>query len=97
MATRTRTQMPALPTLPSLLELMSFDCCETIELINKPLLLMVGDKADTAYMSEEAYEKASGASELFRLKDSTHIQTYYKKEVVAEALAKLEDFYRANL
>lgn len=84
-------------TTASLLELMSFDCCETIELINKPLLLMVGNRADTAYMSEEAYEKASGASELFRLKDSTHIQTYYKKEVVAEALAKLEAFYKANL
>lgn len=54
-------------TTASLLELMAFDTLNQIELINKPLLLMVGDKADTAYMSEEAYKKASGTDtkELF--------------------------------
>lgn len=83
-------------TTASLLELMAFDALNQIELINKPLLLMVGDKADTAYMSEEAYKKASGTDtkELFKLKDSTHIQTYFKPNVVAQALGKLEDFYK---
>lgn len=83
-------------TKASLLKLMSFDALNQIELINKPLLLMVGDKADTAYMSEEAYKRASGTKtkELFKLKDSTHIQTYFKSSVVAQALGKLEDFYK---
>ncbi len=86
-------------TTASLLELMSFDSCNEIELINKPLLLIVGDKADTAYMSEEAYKKASGTrdKELFKLKNATHIQTYYKHEVVLEALSKLEAFYGVKL
>lgn len=83
-------------TTASLLELMSFDALNQIELINKPLLLMVGDKADTAYMSEQAYKRASGTDtkELFRLQDSTHIQTYFKPNVVAQALGKLEEFYK---
>ena len=83
-------------TTASLLELMSFDALNQIELINKPLLLMVGDKADTAYMSEQAYKRASGTDtkELFRLQDSTHIQTYFKPSVVAQALGKLEEFYK---
>lgn len=80
----------------SLLKLMSFDALNQIELINKPLLLMVGDKADTAYMSEQAYNRASGTDtkELFRLQDSTHIQTYFKPSVVAQVLGKLEEFYK---
>ena len=83
-------------TTASLLELMSFDALNQIELINKPLLLMVGDKADTAYMSEQAYNRASGTDtkELFRLQDSTHIQTYFKPNVVAQVLGKLEEFYK---
>ena len=83
-------------TTASLLELMSFDALNQIELINKPLLLMVGDKADTAYMSEQAYKRASGTDtkELFRLQDSTHIQTYFKPSVVAQVLGKLEEFYK---
>ena len=83
-------------TTASLLELMSFDALNQIKLINKPLLLMVGDKADTAYMSEQAYNRASGTDtkELFRLQDSTHIQTYFKPSVVAQVLGKLEEFYK---
>lgn len=65
----------------SLMELMSFDATDQIELINQPLLMLVGDKADTAYMSKEAFDKAIGTQnkELFVLKDTTHIQSYYKK------------------
>ncbi|WP_394953753.1 alpha/beta hydrolase [uncultured Helicobacter sp.] len=75
---------------------LAFDALNQIELINKPLLLMVGDKADTAYMSEQAYNRASGTDtkELFRLQDSMHIQTYFKPSVVAHALGKLEEFYK---
>lgn len=68
-------------TTSSLMELMSFDATDQIELINQPLLMLVGDKADTAYMSKEAFDRAIGTQnkELFVLKDTTHIQSYYKK------------------
>lgn len=86
-------------TTSSLSELIPFDATNQIELINAPLLLIVGDKADTAYMSEEAFKKANGAKnkEIFKLKDSTHIQTYYEPRIVQEALKKLEAFYKENL
>lgn len=86
-------------TTSSLLDLMSFDATDNIELINQPLLMIVGDNADTKYMSDEAFAKASGTQnkELYELKNATHIQTYFRKDLVDEAVKKLEEFYKNNL
>ena len=85
-------------TTSSLLDLMRFDVIDKIELINQPLLMLVGDKADTAYMSEAAYkEAASKDKRLHKLKNTTHIQSYYKKEAVKEALGELKRFYGESL
>ncbi|MBK1972916.1 alpha/beta hydrolase [Campylobacter sp. TTU-622] len=86
-------------TTSSLMELMSFDATDQIELINQPLLMLVGDKADTAYMSKEAFDKAIGTQnkKLYTINNATHIQTYYKKEAVDESLNKLKSFYEKNL
>ena len=86
-------------TTSSLLDLMSWDATDNIELINVPLLMMAGEKADTLYMSEEAFEKATGTrdKELFKIPGATHIQTYFVPEYVDQAVAKLADFYGKNL
>ncbi|AWI34411.1 alpha/beta hydrolase [Helicobacter apodemus] len=85
-------------TTSSLLDLMRFDALNQIELINQPLLMLVGDKADTAYMSEAAYKKAGSKDKrLHKLKNTTHIQSYYKKEAVEEALGELKRFYGERL
>lgn len=41
-------------TMSSLLDLMSFDATDEIDLIDKPLLMIAGSDADTLYMTEEA-------------------------------------------
>ena len=86
-------------TTSSLLDLMSFDATNNVELINQPLLMIVGDKADTKYMSERVFERASGTKnkELYELKNATHIQTYFREDLVDEAIKKLEEFYKNNL
>ena len=86
-------------TTSSLMDLMSWDATDNIELINVPLLIMAGEKADTLYMSEEAFEKATGTrdKELFKIPGATHIQTYFVPEYVDQAVAKLTDFYGKNL
>ncbi|WP_221886248.1 alpha/beta hydrolase [Campylobacter sp. MIT 99-7217] len=78
---------------------MAFDSRDQIKLINQPLLMIVGAKADTAYMSEDAFKKALGTKkkEYFVLKDTTHIQSYYKKDSVETALKKLDEFFKENL
>jgi hypothetical protein len=86
-------------TLSSLLDLMTWDANTNTDLIDQPLLMIVGSKADTKYMTEEVFEKAINAKtkELFLIDGATHIQTYWKPEYVLQAVNKLVKFYQTNL
>ncbi|UOO83025.1 hypothetical protein LVJ83_06080 [Uruburuella testudinis] len=41
---------------------MAFDANTQVELINQPLLMMAGDKADSLYMTEEVFKNATGTN-----------------------------------
>ncbi|MGM9477189.1 alpha/beta hydrolase [Pedobacter sp. GSP4] len=86
-------------TMSSLMDLMTFDANTNMDLINQPLLMIAGSKADTKYMTDEAFEKATNTrnKELFLLDGATHIQTYWKPVYVAQAVNKLVNFYQVNL
>lgn len=86
-------------TKSSLLDLMAFDATSQIELINQPLLMIAGEKADSFYMTEEAFKKATGTEdkELFVIDGATHIQTYYVPEYVEQTVEKLNEFYKNYL
>lgn len=86
-------------TTASLMELMTWDATDNIDLIDAPLLMIAGDKADSLYLTEDAFQKATGTKnkELYLIPGATHIQTYYVPEYVNLALQKLETFYAANL
>jgi uncharacterized protein len=82
-------------TMSSLLDLMEFDAATNMDLINQPLLMMAGSKADSFYMTDSAFNLATGTKEkeLFLIPGATHIQTYYVPEYVAQAMSKLNDFF----
>ena len=82
-------------TTSSLIDLMAFDASTNMYLINQPLLMMAGSKADTYYMTEDAFEKATGTEdkELFLIDGATHIQTYYVPAYVDQAMKKLKEFF----
>lgn len=86
-------------TTSSLLDLMRFDATDQLELIDKPLLMIAGGKADTLYMSEDAFAKATGTKdkELFKLDGATHIETYWVPKYVDAAMDKLTAFYAQHL
>ncbi|PSH22131.1 alpha/beta hydrolase [Yersinia pseudotuberculosis] len=86
-------------TASSLLDLMRFDAASNMDLIDKPLLMMAGSKADSLYMSETAFKGASNAKdkELFLIDGATHIETYWQPEYVNQAIGKLAQFYGKNL
>jgi hypothetical protein len=86
-------------TMSSLLDLMTWDAATNMDLINQPLLMMAGSKADTKYMTDEAFAKAINAKnkELFLIDGATHIQTYWKPEYVSQAVKKLVSFFKTNL
>lgn len=86
-------------TVSSLLDLMNFDAQSNMDLINQPLLMMAGTKADSLYMTESAFKKASGTQnkELFLLDGATHIETYWVPRIVDQATSKLDTFFDKNI
>lgn len=63
----------------------------------RPLLMIVGTEAVTRWMGEDAIKNAQDPKELFWIDGATHVGLYYKPEYVTPAVAKLADFFRANL
>lgn len=86
-------------TTSSLLNLMTWGATKDMYLIDQPLLMIAGSKADTKYMTDEAFSRANHAKnkELFLIDGATHIQTYWKPEYVSQAVSKLVSFYQKNL
>jgi fermentation-respiration switch protein FrsA (DUF1100 family) len=86
-------------TMSSLLDLMNFDAASNMDLINQPLLMMAGSKADSLYMTQSAFAGATNAknSELFLIDGATHIETYWKPDYVNQAMGKLTQFFGTTL
>jgi len=82
-------------TQSSLLDLMRWDATDQIDLIEQPLLMIAGTRADSLYMTEAAFAQATGAKdkELFKIEGATHIETYWVPQYVQAALGKLAPFY----
>ena len=78
---------------------MAFDASEGMYLIDQPLLMIAGSNADTFYMTEQCYSKATGTQnkEQFLIPGATHIKTYYVPEYVNQAVGKLTEFFGKNL
>lgn len=86
-------------TKSSLMELMAFDASADMYLINQPLLMIAGSNADTFYMTEQCFSRATGTQdkELFLIPGATHIKTYYVPEYVNMAVSKLKTFFGSKL
>lgn len=86
-------------TTSSLLDLMRFDATDRIDLIHQPLLMIAGSKADTLYMTEDAFKKATGTKDktLFLIDGATHIETYWVPKYVDAAMDQLTPFYARTL
>jgi fermentation-respiration switch protein FrsA (DUF1100 family) len=76
-------------TTSSLLDLMRWDATSQIELINQPLLMIAGSKADSAYMTDDAFAKATGTKDktLFRIDGATHIETCRRRALATSTVA----------
>ena len=85
--------------MSSLLDLVRRDATDQIELIDKPLLMVIGSDADTLYMTEDAFAKATGTTdkELFKIDGAKHIETYAVPKYVDAAVGKLTPFFGRTL
>lgn len=93
------------PTAPgsylvsSLTDMMAWDATDHADLIDQPLMVIAGEKADSRYMSEEAFAKATGTADkqLVIIPGATHIQTYYIKEYVDQIANNIQKFFSSKL
>lgn len=83
----------------SLMNLMAWDAEDQADLINQPLLMMVGDVSDTRYMTEGIFNKATETNDkkLVLIKGASHIETYWKEPYVTEELNNLISFFNEKL
>ena len=86
-------------TTSSLLDLMRWDATDQIDLIDQPLLMLAGSKADTAYMTDDAFAKATGTRDkkLVRIEGARHIETYWVPKYVDVAMDELMPFFERTL
>lgn len=79
-------------------KIAGFDGFRFIDMVApRPLLMIVGTEADTKWQAEEAFPRAGGPKELYWIDGATHVGLYDKPQWVTPAIAKLTEFYRANL
>ncbi len=82
----------------SLAPMMNFFPFAQIETISpRPVLFIVGEKAVSAYFSEDAYAKAAEPRELFVVPGATHVDLYDRPEYLKITLPKLDAFFRQYL
>ena len=86
-------------TAESFMKLIAFDVEDRMDLIDQPLLMICGEKADTLYMSADAFVKAVNTKdkELYTIPGASHIRTYWVEEYVSQAVEKLAAFFGENL
>lgn len=79
-------------------QMAPYDSYAVIDAISpRPLLMIIGSEADTAYFSGEVISEAGEPKEFFVIDGATHVDLYDKEEYVTPAIAKLADFFARNL
>lgn len=82
----------------SLAPMMNFFPFVQIETISpRPLLFIIGERAVSAYFSEDAYNKAVEPKELFVIPGASHVDLYDRPEYMAVSLPKLDSFFKQYL
>lgn len=77
---------------------MAFSAIENIYLLTQPVLLIVGEKADSEWQTERFYNALPGKDkEIFSIPDYSHIDLYDKPEAVDQAIKKLTEFFKRTL
>lgn len=82
----------------SLDKLMGFTALDHVEMIApRPLLIIAGSEADSFYFSQEAFDKAKGPKEFFKVPGASHIAMYDNPQYIDQAVTKMTDFFKTNL
>ena len=77
---------------------MAFSAIENINLLTQPVLLVVGEKADSEWQTERFYRALPGKDkEVFTVPGYSHIDLYDKPGAVDPTIKKLTAFFKRTL
>lgn len=82
----------------SLAPMMNFFAFAQIETISpRAVLMIVGERAVSAYFSREAFNRAAQPKELFVVPGASHVDLYDRSHYLAVSIEKLRAFFAQNL
>lgn len=85
-------------TWSSIDKIATFDAFAPVGLLGaRPLLMIVGRRAVTAWMAVEVYQNVIGPKELVWVDDASHVDLYDKGEYVRPAVDELARFFGTHL
>ena len=77
---------------------MAFSAITNIQYLTQPVLLIVGEKADSIWQSERKFDALPGEDkEIFTIAGASHIDLYDKPQYVNPAVEKLDVFFKRTL
>ena len=79
-------------------KLAAFDAFAYLDTVSpRPLLFIVGSRADTLYFTEDAYRRAKEPKKIHVVEGASHVDLYDKPEYVTQVAAALKDFFGSAL
>ena len=79
-------------------KMATFDAFTQIPLIGqRPLLMIVGSRAETAWMTIDAFQRAVGPKEVHWVDGASHVDLYDREPYVGAAVERLGVFFAENL
>lgn len=79
-------------------KLVAWDAFAHIDTVSpRPILLIIGEKADTKYFSEDAYKRANEPKEMYVISGASHVDLYDKPQFVSEVVKKLVSYFSQYL
>jgi fermentation-respiration switch protein FrsA (DUF1100 family) len=75
-----------------------FDAYALMPLLGqRPLLIVVGTRAVTSWMSVKAFQETVGPKELVWVEGASHVDLYDKEPYVGQTIEKLSAFFASSL
>lgn len=79
-------------------KMATFDAFSHVALIGqRPLLMVVGSRAVTAWMSIEAFQKATGPKEMLWVEGASHVDLYDREPYVSSVVDRTAGFFEQHL
>lgn len=79
-------------------KLAAWDAFSHIETVApRPILFIVGSKADTLYFTQDGFARAKEPKEVFVIEDATHVDLYDKPQYVSQVVDKLVEFFNRGV